>query len=105
MSEHDYHIAAEKDVSNKVNRHIWYYFIASGVILFLTIYALDIMYTFMVDDEKHIKIGEVITHESQIEMNRSRSILSGKTGLFSGKRHVNIDQAMDQFITDMRQAR
>lgn len=104
-SEHDYHIAAEGDVSNKVNRHIWYYFIALAVLLFLTILGLDIMYRFQVDYEKAKKIGEVIPHETQIEINRAQAILSGKLGLFDGKKHVAVEQAMDRFLSDIRQGR
>jgi hypothetical protein len=104
-SQHDYHIAAEKDVSGKANRHILYYFVALGLMLFLMIYGLDVMYRFMVDGEKKEKIGEVFTHESIVEVARSESYLSGKQGLFEGKRHVPIADAMARFLSDIRQAR
>lgn len=104
-SPHEYHIAAEKDVSGKVNRRIWYYFVALGVLLFLTIVGLDIMYRFMVDKEKAEKIGQIATAESVEETTRSASYLSGKVGLFEGKRHVPIEDAMGRFLSDIRQAR
>lgn len=104
-SPHEYHIAAEKDVSGKVNRRIWYYFIVLGVLLFLTILGLDIMYRFMVDEEKIEKIGQIATTESIEETTRAEGYLSGKIGLFEGKRHAPIEDAMDRFLSDIRQAR
>jgi hypothetical protein len=105
MSHNDYHIAAEKDTSGKINRHIWYYFIGLGGLLFLTIYGLDIMYLFSVEKEKDEKIGSVLTLESINEGERVSSFLSGKKGLFAGKKHVAIDIAMDQVLSGFRQVR
>lgn len=104
-SHNDYHIAAEKDVSNKVNRHIVYYFTAFGLLIFLTILGLDIMYRFQVDYQKEEKIGEVISHEVLAETARVESYLSGKRGLFEDKRHVPVEDAMARFLSDVRQAR
>lgn len=101
-SHHDYHIAAEADVDSRVNRQIWFYFIALGILLFLTILGLTIMYRFQVDYEKTEKIGNVNTVESMNQMNESQSILTGKKGLFDGKRHVAIDVAMHQFVISAR---
>lgn len=104
-SQHDYHIAAEPDVSGNVNRHIWFYFIVFGVSLFVTIGGLTIMYRFDVDAEKEKKIGEVETKESLDQMALSDSYLSGNRGLIEGKHHVAIGEAMNKFINDARRAK
>lgn len=104
-SEHDYRLAAEKDVSGKANRKIWTYFISLGILLFLTLIGLDIMYRFQLDYEREIKIGDVTTPEALEEKRRTQSILSGKTGLIEGRRHIPIEEAMTVFLTWSRQAR
>lgn len=100
MSSHDYHIAAEADVGPKANRRIWLYFIIFGLGLYLTILGLDIMYRFLVDDEKTRKIGEINTEESIAQKNLNDSYMSGKKGLFDGKRHVSIEDAMKRLDND-----
>lgn len=102
MDSHDYHIGAEADLSGKVNRHIWYYFIALGIMLSVTIIGLTIMYRFELDYEKKEKVGLVDTAESIEQMNLSQSYLSGKKGLFEGKEHVAIDEAIKQFVVNAR---
>jgi|HubBroStandDraft_6_1064221.scaffolds.fasta_scaffold716499_1 hypothetical protein len=98
----DYHIAAEPDVSSSANRHIWACFILLGILLFATVGGLVIMYRFQVQDEREMKIGEIDTHESLDQMALQESYLTGKRGLFDGKRHVAIDVAIKQFISDAR---
>lgn len=102
MDSHDYHIAAEADVSGKVNRHIWLYFIIIGILLSLTFVGLTIMYRFAVDHEKTEKIGLVNTEESIAQMNLSQSYLTGKRGLFDGKKHVPVEEAMKRFVNEAR---
>ena len=102
MGSHDYHIAAEDDVSGKANRHIWFYFIVLGILLNLTFLGLTIMYRFAVDYEKTEKIGMVHTEESIALTNLSQSYLSGKRGLFDQKKHVPIDDAMKRFVIESR---
>lgn len=104
-SEHDYHIAAEADVTGKANRHIWYYFIILGVMLFATIGGLTIMYSFQVDYEKEKKIGQVNTQESMNQVALSEAYLSGKRGLLEGKRHVAVDSAIHRFVNEIRKQR
>ena len=103
-SAHDYHIASEPDFSNKVNRHIWYYFIVLALMLIATSVGLIIMYRFQVQYEREIKIGEVDTKESLEQVALSQSYLSGTRGLVEGKRHVAVDTAMKRFINDARKA-
>lgn len=104
-AQHDYHIAAEADVSGRANRQIWYYFIMLGILLFATIVGLIIMYQFSVDYEKKEKIGLVNTKESIEQMALSDSYLSGKRGLFQNKKHAAIDVAIDRFVSDVRKAK
>lgn len=101
-SSHDYHIAAEPDLKPSSSRHIWFYFIVLGVLLFLTIYGLDVMYRFTLRDEKDEKIGDIITREALEQRNISAAYLSGKVGLFPDKVHVSIDKAMSKFLYDFR---
>lgn len=105
MSFNDYHIAAEKDVSGKVNKRIWYYFIGVGFLLFLTIYALDIMYKFALDKEKDEKIGKIATIESVNEVSRVLQYLSGQKGLYENKKYVAIEMAMEQVLLNFRQGK
>lgn len=105
MSEHDYHIAAEADVSSVVNRHIWFYFIVLGILLLITMVGLTIMYRFQVDYEKTKKIGEVSTLESINQKTKSEGYLSGKIGVFENKKYVAIDVAMSRFLDDVRKAK
>lgn len=102
MSAHDYQIAAEPDVSGKINRHIWLYFILLSSLLGLTVVGLTIMYRFSVDYEKTEKIGRVHTEEFITSQNVAQSILTGKRALFEGKKHVPIDVAMDRFVREAR---
>ncbi|HXW53007.1 MAG TPA: hypothetical protein VEL47_02750 [Myxococcota bacterium] len=101
----DYHIACEPDVSGKVNRHIWAYFLLFALLLFLTIVGLTIMYRFQVQYQRERKIGDINTQESMNQVALSQAYLSGKKGLFEGKRYVAIDIAMDQLIQDVRRAK
>jgi hypothetical protein len=102
MSSHDYHIAAEADVSGKVNRHIWFYFIVLGILLGATLIGLTIMYRFASDYEKTEKIGMVNTEESIAQTNLSQSYISGKRGLFEGKKNVPVEEAMKRFVSAAR---
>jgi hypothetical protein len=102
MEAHDYQIGAEPDVSGKVNRHIWYYFISLGFLLVLTIIGLTIMYRFQVDYEVQKKVGVVISKEVIEQKAASESYLSGKRGLFEGKKHISINDAMARFLQDAR---
>ncbi len=101
-SQHDYHIGAEADLDSKVNRHIWFYFVVLGVLLFLTILGLTIMYRFQLEYEQTEKVGLVNTEESMAQMNESQAVLSGKKGVIEGKRHVAIGEAMDRFVSEAR---
>jgi len=105
MEQHDYHIASEPDVSGAANRQIWFYFIALGILLFLTLAGLTIMYRFQVDFEKERKIGKVNTEESLNQETLSAQYLSGEKGLFENKRHVPIEEAMNRFLRDVRKAK
>jgi hypothetical protein len=102
---HDYKLAVEHDVSGRANRQIWVYFIMLGILLFITICGLTIMYRFQVDYEKRKKIGQVYRRESLDQKALSESYLAGKRGLFEEKRHVPIDVAMSQFIREVRKER
>jgi hypothetical protein len=102
-SKHDYQLDAEPDISGAANRHIWYYFIALGVMLAVTLIGLTIMYRFELDYEKTAKVGHVDTQEARDYVDLSESYIKGKRGLFEGKRHVPIDDAMARFLTDVRQ--
>src|SRR5580704_1716862 len=98
MGAHDYHLAAEPDVSGSSNRHIGLYFVVLGVMLTATLGGLTIMYQFSSDYEKTEKIGRVKTEESVAYTNISQAHLSGKKGLFEGKRNVPIEEAMKRFV-------
>jgi hypothetical protein len=102
MGSQNYNIAAEADVSGKVNRHIWFYFIVLGTLLSITLVGLTIMYRFSVDYEKTEKIGLVQTQEVITQTNLSQAYLSGKRGLFDNKKNVPIDEAMKRFVADAR---
>lgn len=102
--EHEYNIAAEADVGGRINRQIWLYFIGLGIALALTFVGLTIFFRFQVDYEKAKKIGAVKTVESVEQMAFSESVLTGKRGLFEGKRNVAIDVAVDKFLTDAKKA-
>lgn len=105
MSHHDYQIAAEPDSSGRVNRQIWLYFIALALILAGTIGGLHVMYLFQVDYEKQRKIGEISTQEARDAQVAAANYVSGQKGLFEGKRHVSIDEAMARFLTDFRKSK
>ena len=98
----EYHIDAEPDVGNKVNRHIIFYFVLLGVLLFATIGGLTIMYRFQVDFEKRQKVGLVDTKESIEQLRLSKRFLSGRKALFPNKKNVPIERAMEKFLRDMR---
>lgn len=104
-SSHDYKIAAEPDMSGEANRHIWYYFIGFAMMLFITMAGLIIMYRFQVQYEKEKKIGNVMKRETLDQMALSRSYLSGKRGMFEGKKNVPIDDAMAKFLKEARDRR
>lgn len=104
MATHDYHIAAERDVSGKVNRHILSYFIVLGLMLGATIIGLTIMYRFSVDYERAEKIGMVQTEEAMSYTFAQQSVLTGKRGILDGKNYVPIDAAMKRFVNDVRRA-
>lgn len=101
-ASHDYHIDAEPDVGNKVNRHIIFYFVLLGIALFGTIGGLTIMYRFELDYQKEKKIGLVDKRESIEQMRLSHAYLSGNKALQEGKVNVPIGVAMDQFLSDLR---
>lgn len=102
MGSNDYQIGAEPDVSGKVNRHIWYYFIGLGAMLGVTFIGLTIMYRFSVDYEKTEKIGMVSTEEAMAYSSDQQSYMTGKRGVLEGKKYVPIDAAMKRFVSDAR---
>lgn len=97
-SEHDYKIAAEPDNSGKANRHIVYYFLLLGVLLFATIGGLTIMYRFQVEYEQTEKIGLVKKREAVKYDLKMRNYVSGKEGLLDGKAHIPVEDAKRRFI-------
>ncbi len=101
----DYHIASEPDFPNKVNRHIFLYFLVFAVLLFCTILALGIMFRFQVQYEKEKKIGDIDTQESMDQVALSEAYLSGKKGLLPSKQHVSIDVAIEQFVAEVRRTK
>lgn len=103
-SSKDYHIAAEPDLKPKSSRHIWFYFIVLGVLLYSTIYGLEVMYRFTLRDEKEEKIGNIMTHAAIDQKNMAQAYLSGKLGLFPDKSHVAIEVALSKFLYDFRAA-
>jgi hypothetical protein len=103
MSHKHYGIDAEPDVSGKINRNIWLYFIVLGILLFAMIGGLNIFYLFQVDHEKQKKIGKINTRESMDKMALSQSYLSGKRGLFEDKQHMAVSEAMDMVLKNLRE--
>lgn len=103
-SSNDYHLASEPDLKPSASRTVWIYFIVLGVLLFLTIYGLDVFYRFSLSYEKEIKVAEVSTHESIDKKATSEAYLSGKRGLFPDKPFVSINQAMAKLLQEFRSA-
>ncbi|MCA9507230.1 MAG: hypothetical protein KC505_02270 [Myxococcales bacterium] len=97
-----YHIAAEGDMKPKASRHIVYYLLVLCVLLFVTIYALIIMFRFQLDEEKEQKIGQVMTHEAMDQRALSEAYLSGKQGIFPDKNHIPVEEAMARFLSSLR---
>jgi hypothetical protein len=102
VAEKDYHIGAEPDLKGSANRHILAYFALLGLLLFLTIIGLTIMFRFQVDHEKEEKIGQLMKSETLQSKTESESLMSGKKGLFLDKKFIPIDEAMKRFLNEQR---
>lgn len=103
LNDHDYQPSCAKDVSAKANIRIWIYFILMGILLFLLIWGLIIMFRFMVDDEQTNKIGLVKTKERTEYVYKMNSLITGKTGLFPDKKNVPVEDAMKIFLQNFRE--
>lgn len=102
--EHDYHTKAAPDVSIKASAHIWLYFIALGILLFITIAGLTIFFRFQLKEEEIKKIGEIETQEILDYKSSYQPILQGKKGIFDDKKSVSIEKAIFKFLEDAKMA-
>jgi hypothetical protein len=99
---HDYNLASEPDLKPSASRNVWYYFIILGLLLYITIYALDIFYRFTLTSEKEKKIGVIQTHEALDKKAVSQAYLSGQRGLFNDKNNISIEDAKRLFLEEFR---
>jgi hypothetical protein len=100
--EHDYHASCSNDVSVKANITIWLYFIIMGIVLFLTIAGLIIMFQFWLEEEQTKKIGMVQTAESKDYKAVMNAYVNGHKGVFDDKKNTSIDEAIKKFLNGFR---
>ena len=96
------HGAAE-DISGRLNLVIWGYFLLFGLLLYLIIAGLDVLFRIEVEREQYRKIGAVQSREL-IELRQlEEQVLSGEKGLLDGKKHISIDDAAQRFLATVKQ--
>jgi hypothetical protein len=101
MSNDEYHLAAAPDVSGQANRHIWLYFVLLGILLFVTMGGLTIMFRFQVAEQQQKKIGAVKSQEALDYEASANAIIAGRKGVVEGKKNVSFEVAKARFLTEI----